>query len=135
MPFDKGKFVTDFIDRGMQEAQAELLADNQVGLLGQLAEKQNIAGLQEKFTVERRLLDKKISDAADIMRREVNDQTQKTRLLIDDVQTDVRKTEARLEGVVKSGFSMVNSKFNVLTISNTVVVLAVIFFMYFLMQG
>ncbi len=135
MPFDKGKFVSDFTDSGMEEAQAELLADNQASLLGQLAEKQDIAELQEKLSAERRVLDEKISDAADIMRREVNDQTQKTRLLIDDVQSDVKKTEARLEGLVRSGFAMVNSKFNVLALSNTAVIISVIGFMYFLMQG
>ena len=41
--------------------------------------------------------DGKIDDATSAVRREVNEQIQKTRLLIDDVQIDVRKTEAHLE--------------------------------------
>jgi hypothetical protein len=39
MPFDKGKFVSDFTESGMEEAQAELLAENQAVMLGQLASK------------------------------------------------------------------------------------------------
>jgi hypothetical protein len=68
------------------------------------------------------------------MRREVNEQVQKTRLLIDDVQGDARKTEARLEGALKQGFAAVNHRFNVLAASNTAVIVMVMVFMYLLMR-
>lgn len=69
------------------------------------------------------------------MRRELNEQVQKTRFLIDDVQSDVKKTEARLEGLLRLGFASVNYKFNVLAFSNTAVIITVVVFMYFLMRG
>ena len=69
------------------------------------------------------------------MRREVNEQIQKTRLLIDDVQIDVRKTEAHLEGVMKTGFQTIDRKFSVLAVSNTTIILAGMGFMAFLFRG
>jgi hypothetical protein len=138
MPFDKGKFVSDFTASGMEEAQAELLAKNQADMLGELASKQDIADLQNGFQADqtdlRQEFDDKISEASDAMRREVNEQVQKTRLLIDDVQCDARKTEARLEGVLKQGFAAVNHRFNVLAASNTAVIVMVMVFMYLLMR-
>ncbi len=139
MAFDKDKFVTDFTDKGMEESQAQLLAANQADILLQLASKQDVASMQGSFASERkglrRDMDGKITVAAHAMRREMSEQTQKTRQLIDDVQTDVKRTEARLDGTLKRGFAVVNAKFNVLALSNTAVVLSVIGFMYFLMRG
>ena len=136
MPFDKGKFVSEFTASGMEEAQAELLAESQANMLGQLPSKQDLVNLETGFKAEqadlRREFDGKINNATDTLRREVNDQTQKTRLLIDDVHSDIRKTEARLHGALKAGFAVVNSKFNVLAISYTIVILAVMAFMAFM---
>lgn len=139
MPFDKGKFVSDFTESGMEEAQAELLAENQASMLGQLPTKQDLADLKSGFEADQaglsREIDGRILDAANAVRREVSEQIQRTRLLIDDVQTDVKQTEARLEGVMKSGFAAMDHKFNVLAFSNTAVVIAVMLFMAFLFRG
>ena len=120
-------------------SQAEMLAVNQGHLLDTLPSKRDLANIQSGFeagqTGLRTELESHLLHATDKLRREVNNQTQKTRLQIDDVQGDVRKTEARLEGLLRVGFGSVNYKFNVLAFSNTAVVLAVIAFMYFLIRG
>ena len=46
MTFDKRKFISDFTQSGMEEAQAELLADNQADMLGQLSTKQDLTELR-----------------------------------------------------------------------------------------
>ena len=69
------------------------------------------------------------------LRRDMNEQTQKTRLLIDDVQVDVRRTEARIEGALKAGFAAINHRFTMLALSNTTVIVMVIGFMVFLFRG
>jgi SMC interacting uncharacterized protein involved in chromosome segregation len=138
VPFDKGKFISDFTDSGMEEAQAELLAENQADLMGQLPSKADISSMQSGFEAEqaglRRELDGKITAATDKLRREVNEQIQKTRLLIDDVQVDVRKTEAHLEGVMKTGFATMDRKFNIIAYSNTAAVVSAMVFMAFLFR-
>ena len=138
MPFDKGKFISDFTESGMEEAQAELLAENQAKLMGQLPSKADIAAMQSGFEAEqaglRDELDSKIANATSTLRREVNEQVQKTRLLIDDVQVDVRKTEAHLEVVMKTGFATMDRKFNMLAFSNTAVVVFAMLFMAFLFR-
>ena len=138
MPFDKGKFISDFTDSGMEEAQAELLAENQADLMGQLPSKADISSMQSGFEAEqaglRRELDGKITAATDKLRREVNEQIQKTRLLIDDVQVDVRKTEAHLEGGMKTGFATMDRKFNIIAYSNTAAVVSAMVFMAFLFR-
>ena len=50
MAFDKGKFISDFTQSGMEEAQAELLADKQADMFGQFSTKQNLAegGLRQQ---------------------------------------------------------------------------------------
>ena len=113
MAFDKGKFISDFTQSGMEEAQAELLADKQADKFGQYSTKQDLA----------------------VLRRDMNEQTQKTRLLLDDVRGDVRKTEARLEGALKTGFASINHRFNMLAIGNTTVIVVIIGFMVFLFRG
>ena len=128
MAFDPNKFVTAVTGHGMQEAQAELLAQTQVDLIGYVASREDVKNLRLE-------LDEKLVKASQDMRREVNLQTQKTRLLIDDVQVDVKKAEARLEGALKTGFATVNYKFNLLAVSNTTVILAVMGFMFFLLRG
>lgn len=139
MPFDKDKFVSDFTASGMEEAQAELLATKQAGLVSQLPSKQDLAALRSSFEAEqaglRREIDTKIVEAASAVRREVSEQIQKTRLLIDDVQTDIRKSEARLEGLMKSGFTAMDYRFNVLAVSNMLVIVFVMAFMAFLFRG
>lgn len=139
MPFDKGKFVSDLTESGMEEAQAELLAENQAVMLGQLASKQDLEDMRTGFLAEQvglsHEIDGKIDEATSAVRREVNEQIQKTRLLIDDVQIDVRKTEAHLEGVMKTGFQTIDRKFSVLAVSNTTIILAVMGFMAFLFRG
>ena len=72
MAFDKDKFISDFTQSGMEEAQAELLADKQADMFGQFSTKQDLAEL----------------------RRDMNEQPQKTRLLLDDVQSDMKQAEA-----------------------------------------
>ena len=109
MAFDKGKFISDFTQSGMEEAQAELLADRQADMFGQFATKQDLATL----------------------RRDINEQTQKTRLLLDDVRVDARKTEARLEGALKVGFAAINQRFSLLVVSNTAVIMMAFAFMAF----
>lgn len=113
MAFDKGKFIADFTQSGMEEAQAELLADKQADMFGEFSTKQDLA----------------------VLRRDMNEQTQKTRLLLDDVRGDVRKTEARIEGALKTGFAAVNHRFNMLAIGNTTVIVAVIGFLVFLFRS
>ena len=113
MAFDKGKFIADFTQSGMEEAQAELLADKQADMFGEFSTKQDLG----------------------VLRRDMNEQTQKTRLLLDDVRGDVRKTEARIEGALKTGFAAVNHRFNMLAIGNTTVIVAVIGFLVFLFQS
>ena len=113
MAFDKGKFISDFTQSGMEEAHAELLADKQADMFGQFSTKQDLAAL----------------------RRDMNEQTQKTRLLLDDVRGDVGKTEARLESMLKTGFAAVNHRFNMLAIGNTTVIVAIIGFVVFLFRG
>jgi hypothetical protein len=139
MSFDKKKLVADYADSGMEEAQAELLAENQVSMYEQLSTKKDLTDLQNGFRAEQTSLreefDAKLSDATTALRREVNEQIQKTRLLIDDVQIDVRKTEAHLEGVMKTGFMGMDKKFNLLAFSNTVVVIFLTLFMAFLFRG
>ena len=139
MAFDKGKFISDFTQSGMEEAQAELLANKQADMFGQFSTKQDLAalhsGLQDEQESLRRELDSKIGDAKDQLRREANEQAQKTRLLLDDVRGDVRKTEARIEGALKTGFAAINHRFNVLVVSNTTVIVAVIGFVVFLFRG
>jgi hypothetical protein len=139
MSFDKKKLVADYAGSGMEEAQAELLAENQVSMYEQLSTKKDLTDLQNGFRAEQTSLreefDAKLSDATTALRREVNEQIQKTRLLIDDVQIDVRKTEAHLEGVMKTGFMGMDKKFNLLAFSNTVVVIFLTLFMAFLFRG
>ena len=113
MAFDKSKFISDFTQSGMEEAQAELLADKQADMFGEFSTKQDLA----------------------VLRRDMNEQTQKTRLLLDDVRGDVRKTEARIEGALKTGFAAVNHRFNMLAIGNTTVIIAVICFLVFLFRS
>ena len=57
------------------------------------------------------------------------------RLLIDDVRGDVRKTEARIEGVLKGSFATINHRFTMLALSNTTVIVVVIGFVVYLSQG
>ena len=64
----------------------------------------------------------------------MNEQTQLTRGLIDDVQKDVRRAEAKLEWRIKTGFVMVNHKVNVPALTNTSVIIDVMGFMYFLFR-
>ncbi len=109
MAFDKGKFIADFTQSGMEEAQAELLADKQADVFGEFSTKQDLA----------------------VLRRDMNEQTQKTRLLLG----DVRKTEARIEGALKTGLAAVNHRFNMLAIGNTTVIVAVIGFLVFLFRS
>lgn len=139
IPFDKGKFVSYITASGMAEAQAELLAENQANMFQSLASKQDIADMNNGLKAEhiglRQELDAKIIEATNMVRREVNDQIQSTRLLIDDVQADVRKSEARLEGAMKNGFAAMDHKFNVLAVSNMAVIIAVMVFMAFLFRG
>jgi len=139
MAFDKGKFVSEFTESGMEEAQAELLAENQANMFGRLASKQDLADMQTGLAAEqaglRQEIDGKINEASNAVRREVSLQIQKTRLLIDDVQTDVRKTEAHLEGVMKKGFTTMDNKFNTLAYSNTAVIIFVIGLMAYLFRG
>jgi len=113
MAFDKGKFIYDFTQSGMEEAQAELLADKQADMFGQFSTKQDLAEL----------------------RRDMNEQTQKTRLLLDDVQSDMKQAEAKLEWRLNQGFAMISRKFNVLVVSNTTVIVSVIGFVVFLFRG
>ena len=113
MAFDKGKFIADFTQSGMEEAQAELLADKKADMFREFSTKQDLA----------------------VLRRDMNEQTQKTRLLLDDVRGDVRKTEARIEGALKTGFAAVNHRFNMLAIGNTTVIVAVIGFLVFLFRS
>ena len=70
-----------------------------------------------------------------MLRRDMNEQTQKTRRLLDDVRGDVRKTEAHIEGALKIGFAAVNHRFNMLAIGNTTVIVAVIGFLVFLFRS
>lgn len=139
MPFDKGKFISDFTKSGMEEAQAELLDENQADMMGQFPTKQDLAALQSGFQNEqasfRDELDSKIANATAALRREVNEQIQKTRLLIDDVQVDVRKTEAHLEGVMKTGFGTMDRKFNLIAFCNMAVVISAMVFMAVLFRG
>ena len=117
----------------MEEAQADLLFDNQTKLFDHVPSKKDLADMQTSIQVQqtnlRHEIDGKIDEASNAMRRELNEQVQKTHFLIDDVQSDVKKTEARL------GFASVNYKFNVLAFSNTAVIITVVVFMYFLMRG
>ena len=113
MAFDKGKFIADFTQSGMEEAPAELLADKQADMFGEFSTKQDLA----------------------VLRHDMNEQTQKTRLLLDDVRGDVRKTEALIEGALKTGFAAVNHRFNMLAIGNTTVIVAVIGFLVFLFRS
>lgn len=113
MAFDKSKFISDFTQSGMEEAQAELLADKQADMFGQFATKQDLVTL----------------------RLDIDEQTQKTRFLLDDVRGDVRKTEARLEGALKTGFGVINQRFNLLVVSNTAVIMMAFAFMAFLFRG
>lgn len=139
MRFDKKKLVADYAGTGMEEAQAELLAENQASMYEQLSTKKDLTDLQNGFRAEQMSLreefDAKLSDATTALRREVNEQIQKTRLLIDDVQIDVRKTEAHLEGVMKTGFMGMDKKFNLLAFSNTAVVIFLTLSMAFLFRG
>ncbi len=50
MAFDKGKFISDFTQSGMEEAQAELLADKQADMFRQFSTKQDLAegGLRQQ---------------------------------------------------------------------------------------
>ena len=113
MAFDQGKFISDFTQSGMEEAQAELLADKQADMFGQFSTKQDLAEL----------------------RRDMNEQTQKTRLLLNDVQSDMKQAEAKLEWRLNQGFAMISRKFNVLVVSNTTVIVSVIGFVVFLFRG
>lgn len=127
MAFDPRKFVTAVKATGMQESQAELLAATQIDILGYVVSREDMKTLRLE-------MDEKLVSASQDMRREVNEQTQKTRLLIDDVQVDVKKAEARLDGALKTGFSSMNHKFNVLAVSNTIIILAVMGFMFFMLR-
>jgi len=143
MAFDKKQFASDMADSGMEEMQAELLgdklSDNQDAMLSQVASKQDITDLRGGFGSDhaslRVELDGRIVSATNELRREFSEQTQKTRLQIDDMQGGIRQAEARLEWRLKDGFGSVNHKFNMLTLSNTAVVLAVMGFMFFLLRG
>ena len=113
MTFDKTKFLSDAAQSGMEETQAELLANNQADIVDKMVSQQDLEGL----------------------RRDMNEQTQKTRLLIDDVHRDMRRSEAKLEWRINQGFEMVSHKFNALVVSNTAVILMVIGFMVYLFRG
>lgn len=139
MAFKKSEFISDAMKAGMEEAQADLLFDNQTKLFDHVPSKKDLTDMQTSIQVQqtnlRHEIDGKIDEASNAMRRELNEQVQKTRFLIDDVQSDVKKTEARLEGLLRLGFASVNYKFNVLAFSNTAVIITVVVFMYFLMRG
>jgi hypothetical protein len=128
MPFDKGKFISDFADSGMAEAQAELLAESQADMFNHMLSRQDLEGL-------RREMGERIDDSNISIRREMREESRKTRLVVDDVHGEVRRSEARLEGSLKAGFAGVNHRFNVLALSNTTVILAVIACMAYLFRS
>ena len=113
MIFDKSKFLSDAALSGMAEAQAELLASNHEAMFVGMVSSKDLEGL----------------------RRDMNEQTKKTRLLIDDVHRDMRRSDANLEWRINQGFDMVSRKFKALVVSNTAVILAVISFMVYLFRG
>ena len=128
MPFDKGKFISDFTGSGMEEGQAELLAENQASLFNQMVSRQDLEGLKQEMT-------EKMDASAKNLRREISEDGRKTRLLIDDVQRDVIRAEAKLEWRIKEGFETTDTRFNMLMVSNTLVTLTVIVFMFMLFRG
>lgn len=128
MPFDKGKFISDFTNTGMQEAQAELLAESQADMFNRMLSRQDLEGLKREVGT-------KIDDSNISIRRETSEESRKTRLVIDDVHGEVRRSEARLEASLKAGFASVNHRFNVLALSNTTVILAVIACMAYLFRS
>ena len=123
MPIDKDKSGSETTESGLEEAQGAYSAPSASAPVN----RQDFEGLRHE-------LDGRIVDVGVDLHREMNEQKQLTRGLIDDVQKDVRCAEAKLEWRIKTGFAMVNHKFNVLALSNTSVIIAVMGFMYFLFR-
>ena len=100
--FDTHRFVKRLTENGFTEAQAEVLADEQVTLLnGNLATKQNIAGVQKEIEVLRQETKQNIAG----VQKEIEVLRQETKQDLAGVRKDIevlrQETKQDLAGVRK----------------------------------
>ena len=111
MPFDKDKFITQARAGGIEENQAEFLAEQ---MDAKTVQPEDLQALENRLRSQ-------LTDTADALRDEAEARAVLARVQMDDLTKDFSKMEARVEGSLRNSFVALqralyaSSAFNTLT--------------------